>query len=325
MQDELSREEALQIIARKREEMGLPPMGTPRLPENVTKLPAKPPASKRLFPMPQNVFLARGGKETEEDATWLCDVCGVIAPRQVANGYIPAECACQTEERRLQEEQRRQEERDERARLLAARRLNDCHSWLGDDWNSLPLAERTFENWNLAVQQKAYVATVQYAGRRIGNLVLWSTRDGRNTGFGTGKTHLAAAICQSLINDGHECLFTTATNLFNAFSARIQAKLGYSDLLKRASDCDLLVIDDLSKIGATDFKYSIFFEVIDKRNIRNKPTLITTNGHVRITQDDVVGISEYIGGAAASRLCDEGNGGLLVVEMNGEDYRRRKR
>jgi DNA replication protein DnaC len=75
----------------------------------------------------------------------------------------------------------------------------------------------------------------------------------------------------------------------------------------------------------SEFKQSILFEVLNKRYLRKLPTVITTNARVVMTDNDVEGISDYIGRAAASRLCDLSNGGLQVVEMNGDDYRRRNR
>jgi DNA replication protein DnaC len=102
---------------------------------------------------------------------------------------------------------------------------------------------------------------------------------------------------------------------------------GYSDLLAEAGTTPLLVIDDLDKLhkAQSEFKQSILFEVLNKRYLRKLPTVITTNARVVMTDNDVEGISDYIGRAAASRLCDLSNGGLQVVEMNGDDYRRRNR
>jgi DNA replication protein DnaC len=305
--DEMSKEECLRIIEQKRKEMGI----------SATK---PSPRRKTIPGLPQHIFLRIGGKLTREEAAWTCVTCGEIEPKEYPNGFVPVKCPCQIEQARLLDKRDRREYRDRQEQLYAQRRLETCHSWLGDDWDSRGLMERTFENWNLAYQEEGYMAAIAYASNCRGNLILWSDQS-----YGTGKTHLAAAICHSLIYEGKSCLFTTATNLFNAFYARMGEHRGYSDLLKRASDSTLLVIDDLEKVGVSDYKKCIFFEVIDKRNVRGKATLITTNCRVEVLPDDVAGISDYIGKAAASRLCDRGNGGLMVIEMNGRDYRRIER
>lgn len=317
--DELSREECLRIIERKRKELGIVP-GDMR---DVKQAQSAPPMRRAFtgrfqMSMPRDVFLRRGGKQSREEALWECTRCGEIEPLPLIHGFLPAECECQKQARKQAEEERRCQEKEERRRAAYARQLEHCHSWLGSGWDSLGLMVRTFETWNTAFQIEAYMTAVRYAAYCEGTLILWSD------GFGTGKTHLAAAVCQSLIYNGKTALFTSATSLFAAFSERIESHQGYSDLLKEAASPDLLVIDDLNKIGVSPFKQSVFFEVIDKRNQRKKATLITTNAVVEVTSNDITGVSEYIGPAAASRLCDEANGGIQVVAMNGPDFRRRR-
>jgi len=282
--------------------------------------PTKLASSIKLLHMPDNLFERLGGKPTEAEATWSCEKCGTVTPSQYANGYVPGKCACQLEARRKEEERKQRLEAYQARQAMIKKRLVRCYNWLGNGWSDEGLEQKTFDNFNDEVQTEGLMAATTFASQRKGNLILWSDKS-----FGTGKTHLAAAIIWYLLNEGFTCRFTTAQNLFNAFGARMDDHHGYSDLLKEASDCDLLAIDDLDKVNLTAFKQSIFFEVLDKRYKRGKPTVITTNAYVQVTDDDIIGISDYIGRAAASRLAAEDNGGLIVQEMNGEDYRRRKR
>lgn len=274
----------------------------------------------RPLRMPDGLFERLGGKPTAEEATWTCEVCGPVTPTEYANGFVPGKCACQLEARRKEEEQKRRLEAWQAKQALIKNRIARCYNWLGNGWSDEGLDEKTFDNFDDEFQLEGVVAATTFASKRCGNLIMWSDQS-----WGTGKTHLAAAICNYLLGEGYTCLFTTAQNLFNAFSARMSDHQGYSDLLQKAGDCDLFVIDDLDKVSLTAYKQSIFFEVLDKRYKRRKPTVITTNAHVTVTDTDIVGISDFIGRAAASRLADEANGGLIVQDMNGEDYRRRKR
>lgn len=271
--------------------------------------------------LPDGVFKRLGGKSTADDATWSCAVCGPIAPREYKNGFVPGKCACQRAAMELEKKQQARLEQWKQQQAMQKARSVRCYDWLGDGWSDEGLAEKTFGNFDIEAQPDGFDAAFSFAGKLKGNLILWSDRS-----WGTGKTHLASAICQyAMAEAGANCLFTTAQNLFFAFGARMDDHAGYSDLLIKASSCDLLVLDDLDKMQQSAYKQTIFFEILDKRWKRRKPTVITTNARVDVIDNDIVGISDYIGRAAASRLFDEANGGLVVAEMNGEDYRRRKR
>ncbi len=274
------------------------------------------------FRLPDTVFHKLGGKSTAEEVQRSCAICGDIAPRHVANGWLPGKCSCEQEQAERERERKARAEQAERMRENSRKDCVKCYTWLGLEWSDADLNDKTFESFEYLVQPEGLVAAVQLAERRSGNLILWSDQS-----WGTGKTHLAAAICNSLISADIPCRFTTGQNLFNAFGARMDDHHGYNDLLAAAGSTPLLVIDDLDKVhlAQSTFKQSIFFEVINKRYQRKLPTVITTNARVEVTYDDITGVSDYIGRAAASRLCDQSNGGLQVVEMNGEDYRRRSR
>jgi DNA replication protein DnaC len=271
-----------------------------------------------LLRLPNRIFERMGGVSTEEEAIWSCYTCGPIAPKRYANGFVPGKCACQARMLAQEKEQQERLEQWKRQQDLQKARVKHCYTWLGKAWSDEELMMKTFQTFDVDAQPEGFDAAFLFAEKRSGNLILWSDRS-----WGTGKTHLAAAICQHAIEAGASCLFTTAQNLFFAFGARLDDHTGYSDLLIKAASCDVLVLDDLDKIQQTDFKQATCFELLDKRYKRRKSTVITTNARVEVTDDDIVGVSRYVGRAAASRLCDQSNGGLVVQEMNGEDYRRR--
>lgn len=278
-------------------------------------------AGTSMFRLPDTVFHSMGGKPTEEEVQRSCIVCGDIPPRKVANGWLPGKCACEKEQAAREREQKERAEQFARMQEQNRKDCAKCYTWLGSEWSYTDLDDKTFAGFDYEVQSEGFMAAMDMAEQRQGNLILWS-----DLSWGTGKTHLALAICNQLIAQSIPCRFTTGQNLFNAFGARMDDHQGYNDLLAAAGSTPVLVIDDLDKVhlAQSSFKQSIFFEVINKRYLRKLPTVITTNARVEVTYDDITGISDYIGRAAASRLCDMSNGGLQVVEMNGEDYRRRK-
>lgn len=275
------------------------------------------------LPLPPDVFSRLGGTRTRQGAIWTCSTCGISPqPRQFANGFVPGKCPCQVERiQREREEAHAAEQRKAQMQHIQAQ-CAKCYTWLGSQWSGIGLEDATFQTFNRALQPEGFAAAVDFSESLQGNLVFWSDRS-----WGTGKTHLAAAICNHLLAQNVSCRFTTAQGLFDAFAARMDDHQGYSDLLAQASKTPLLVIDDLDKVHMTSsgYKLTVFFEVLNQRYLRHVPTVITTNTRVQVTADDVIGLSDYVGRAIASRMCDTANGGLTVIEMSGEDYRRRER
>lgn len=271
------------------------------------------------FRMPSEVFTRLGGKATREEVMWTCDECGPIEPSECMNGWLPSKCPCQKAE---QERLRKQQDRMEVWKLqqeALARKCQRCYSWLGPQWSDPALSHKTFGNFDDTLQEDAFFGTFEFAeqvasGEQPGNLVMYSST------YGTGKTHLAAAVCNSLISKNTPCLFATGQNIFNAFGARFDNHQGADDLIAMAGNTPLLVIDDLDKTHASGYKQGIFFNILNQRNLKKLPTIITTNSEVQVLPFDIPGLTEYIGGAACSRLKEHG---LKVICMAGSDYRNR--
>ena len=271
-----------------------------------------------LLRIPQDVFDRLGGKATELEATRVCVTCGMIAPKLFVNGYMPQKCAC---EHKALEEDANQQNRLRQWEVQQARlrkQCERCYTWLGAKWSETGLASKSFLNFDHTLQSKGYAAALLFAETPEGNVILWSDES-----WGTGKTHVAAAICNELLAQNIPCLFATGQNIFNAFGERFDNHKGVDDLIEAAGSTPLLVIDDLDKThipAGSEYKMKVFFNILNFRYQRKLPTIITTNAHVQVTYNDIEGVSEYIGRAAASRLSE----GLQVIDMNGEDYRKRK-
>ncbi len=181
--------------------------------------------------------------------------------------------------------------------------------------NFRQIEHKTFDNFTESYQPKAYqearawvtrfIQARQYSDTFSSNLLLTG-------GYGTGKTHLAAAILNTLRAQCIPCLFCTAQDLFNAlYAAEFEAK---QSLLEQASTISLLVIDDLDKLYVrqdTDGAYQkrTLFDILDKRYKRKLPTIITTN--------EQQGYGQWLDGATISRLYER----ITALAMNGTDYR----
>lgn len=129
--------------------------------------------------------------------------------------------------------------------------------------------------------------------------------------YGTGKTHLAAAISNKLIDEGIPVLFDTFTDHLNKLKAEFDS--GSRKYLQQMKEIPMLVLDDVGKEKQTDWTRSVMFDVINYRYEHMTPIVITSNLSTKQ-------LEEYLGGACYSRMCEMCKG----VKTTGGDYRRRK-
>lgn len=243
------------------------------------------------------------GKKTAQEATWDCPTCGIVLPYRVKFGpskgrWLRGKCACQAEEARVKDE-------DELSEARMRNLITKSFAWLGSGQSDLDLASKTFDNFDRKSQPEAFDAAYRFADDLKGNLILHSPV------YGTGKTHLFAAICRSLHERGIETRFVTAPKLFRVIQDCMQRKESFADIITKMINAPFLVIDDIDKVKPSDWKEERYFDIIDERTKASRPTGISTN------QYDL--LPAYIGGAARSRL----QIGRIVVEMRPVDYRER--
>lgn len=241
---------------------------------------------------------------TVTDVPEICKFCSApIHVKQILLGnelrYLSEKCPC-----RIAEEKRLEQEKIQ-AEILDARSRN-TYTWLGRQWQTQSLREKTFENFHADRQREAYDAACMFTNDPYGALVLYGT-------FGTGKTHLLAAICNKALSNKQKSicsLFTTAPLLFGAIQERIGQGQDYYSILEHAVSTPLLIIDDIDKGKKhNEFREEIYFSIIDRRVIERRPTAISTN---RLDE-----LADFVGGAVCSRL----KPGQIAVEMAGTDYR----
>lgn len=245
-----------------------------------------------------------------EDYTWECRAgergeyhgeqvtyqgCGEIAPIETRPGrYVRRSCAC------------------ERAAVAQAgsntvswneKQIQETYAWLGLKWSDAMLAKKTFATFQADRQQEAFEMARAFADIMAGTFILHGP-------YGTGKTHLLAALCNELRKRGKSTLFVTAPKLFTVIQERVSLRESYVPLITKAIRTPLLVLDDIDKAKHTDFREEVYFAIIDERVKLGLPMAISTN---RLAE-----LKDFVGGAVASRL----GIGQISVEMTGEDYRK---
>lgn len=96
---------------------------------------------------------------------------------------------------------------------------------------------------------------------------------------GTGKNHLAAAICNELMRQGKSCLVITITELMIRLRKCYgkDSETGEDDFIKSLVKLDLLVLDEIGLQRGTDAEHLLINQLIDQRLNHLRPTGVLTN------------------------------------------------
>lgn len=97
---------------------------------------------------------------------------------------------------------------------------------------------------------------------------------------GCGKTHLAAAAANRVLDQGGEALFLVVPEFLDQlrFSYRRENEgLDEAEIISRAYNVPLLILDDLGAHNYSEWVCNKLFTIINHRYNRNLPCVITTN------------------------------------------------
>jgi DNA replication protein DnaC len=209
----------------------------------------------------------------------------------------PIQCECK--EREL-EQARQQRTRAALERLRGEMgRLKDCSfESFRPDWSDVSAFNTT-----LAVT----LATChQYAAHPKGWLYLWGS-------YGTGKSHLAAAIANTLAERGVETTYASLPRLMRFLRQGIQpgvGELSADGRLEMLCKVPLLILDDIGAGRATDWANEKLFELVNERYQADLPLVFTSNAR----PEDAI---------REARVVDRIYGMATVLALSGPSYRRR--
>lgn len=98
-------------------------------------------------------------------------------------------------------------------------------------------------------------------------------------GVGRGKTHLSAAIANTVLEQGCVVIYRRAADLFDLLrQCRFEeSRQKCSEVLEQLRSCDLLVIDDLGAERTTDFVIEQLVMLLEDRNAHDKAWIISSN------------------------------------------------
>lgn len=135
--------------------------------------------------------------------------------------------------------------------------------------------ERTRADLNATQQsilQDSFSNAALYAEKPDG----WIVFEGS---YGSGKTHLAAAIGNYRLAQGDSVLFLTTPDLLDHLRGTFgpSSETQYDELFERVKNAPLLILDDLGAESATPWAQEKLYQLINHRYMLRLPTVVTTN------------------------------------------------
>lgn len=129
-------------------------------------------------------------------------------------------------------------------------------------------------------------------------------------GYGSGKTHLAAAIANRCVSQGIPTLFLTVPDLLDSLRFAFNAEdVTFEERFNDIRNAPMLVLDDFGTQNATAWAREKLFQILNFRYINHLPLVVTTN----LSLDEIEG-------RMRSRLLDPEL--VSTVEIRAPDYRR---
>ncbi len=128
-------------------------------------------------------------------------------------------------------------------------------------------------------------------------------------GYGCGKTHLAAAVANQVVDLGVPSLFLTVPDLLDWMRFSYDGSdTTFEQRFNEIRNINLLVLDDLGTQNATPWAEEKLYQIINHRYLQQLPTVITTN----------LNLAE-LDGRIRSRLLDPDL--VTTVQIVSPDYR----
>lgn len=245
------------------------------------------------------------GDYRNEDGLLICGKCHTSKECTLTKSDGTARtvrCACECSVAQNAKEAEEKRKRDRLQYLDSMRRTGFPDAEMRE-WTFAKSDHTDQKNENIA---RRYVANFDAMRSQGTGLLLCGS-------VGTGKSFLAAAIANELINQGTPCLMTNFSRIISRVSEKFGGDQKYLDDLNRF---DLLIIDDLGSERDTEFTWEKVMNVVDARYRAGLPLIITTN----LTLKDLADPSDIRRQRVFSRLKEM----CVFLEVNGADRRNKK-
>lgn len=94
---------------------------------------------------------------------------------------------------------------------------------------------------------------------------------------GLGKTFLSSCIAKEVLDSGKTVIYTTATRIFSLYEDNKFNRRNTEEIINKAFECDLLIIDDLGAEYVSRATVPFLFELLNSRLLERKKFIISTN------------------------------------------------
>jgi DNA replication protein DnaC len=199
----------------------------------------------------------------------------------------PNPCACPEGQAQYEREQTQREAHIEATKRAEADKRTSDRAWNAIRKSGMGerFRRRTFRSYTADTQErKDILKAAQTYAQNFGQQLprQGSLLPGRNGLFirgsiGVGKTHIAAAIANYLLNRGTAVVCMTERNLLGEIKRTYSQGGDESAVRETYERVPLLVIDDLGKEKPTEWTLATLYAIIDGRYDRAMPIIITTN------------------------------------------------
>lgn len=200
----------------------------------------------------------------EKDGLLYCGICNT--PKEKIIEFfgeakkVYRACTCRQKE--IDEERKKREEFERRTKLSI---LRDAA------FEDKIQYRQTFENDDGTLEHREtalkYVENFEKMEKENIGLILTGA-------VGTGKTYLASAIANALIEKG---ITVKMTNFATILNDMMNLQIDKNKYIKNLNDKRLLIIDDFGIQRDTSFALEHIFNIVDSRCRAMKPIIITTN------------------------------------------------
>ena len=254
---------------------------------------------------------------TGEDGLLYCTKCnGRRCTKDIipmTGKRMPVMCDC------MKEEERKEKERDEQNdKLRQLDRIRGA-SLLGDRYKDTTFDKTSLdrpEDFQKAFQRcKKYCQIPDVALEHGYGMYIYGDS-------GTGKTHLTACMCNELMSQLKQCLFTNFFEIAKLIQSTWNGNNDASVVIKRICDVDFLFLDDLgteilTKGGEDNWLQGQVFDIINKRYNNKKPTIFSSNYSLNELIKDRGMMDKTV-----DRI---GEMSTAMIRLSGESYRRKSK
>lgn len=250
---------------------------------------------------------------------------GLINPfdkGRIFSWFATIDCDCKEyienkEKKRLEEAEEKRKKEEEERKIAYQRRIEKLFKQSNVTKRGLKRTFQTFitneENKNVFTMAKNY-ADNWNKYKQDGTGLIFIGR------YGTGKTHLAFAIANSLLIQGIPVIYETFINLMEKLKESYNNNnLNYYEILKLYCNCDLLIIDDLGKERLSEWVLEKLFQIVNARYENMLPIIITTNYK---EQELIKRLSIGNDGKTAGSLVSRLNEICIEIDTNFQDFRK---